>query len=189
MRVAVVFLTAANRSSRDLIGDTPTESPSASMFAPNMRRLCKVLRTGVRDHPFPIKQRPDIGPSLAAGCADEPSLQIGEPDVIRPWVGADREGLAALVIRAIDQDAAHASIAHLSEGDLDRSRHTAIEARPNRVGNSPAGRLQCTDFVRKRRTNDHIVGPLRAARVERRRSERILFSLTSEFSDKSSLRE
>jgi hypothetical protein len=33
--------------------------PSTSMFAPNMRRLCKALRTGVRDHPFPIKQRPD----------------------------------------------------------------------------------------------------------------------------------
>src|SRR5258705_13837111 len=39
--------------------DTPTEAPSASMFARNMRRFCKVLRTGVRDHPFPIKQRPD----------------------------------------------------------------------------------------------------------------------------------
>jgi hypothetical protein len=59
-----VSVKAASRRSRDLIGDTPTESPSTSIFAPNMRRLYKFLRTGIR-HPFPNKERPDIGPGVA----------------------------------------------------------------------------------------------------------------------------
>jgi hypothetical protein len=41
--------------------------------------------------------------------------------------------VTALVVRAIDQDAAHAGVAHLSEGDLLRAgwdRHGATDARP-----------------------------------------------------------
>jgi hypothetical protein len=45
----------------------------------------------------------DVGTSLAAGLADEPGFQIGQPDIIRPSVAADRGPMAALVIRAIDQ--------------------------------------------------------------------------------------
>jgi hypothetical protein len=41
--------------------------------------------------------------------------------VIGPRVGADRDRVAAMEIRAIDQDAAHASFAHFSEGDLLRA--------------------------------------------------------------------
>ncbi len=52
----------------------------------------------------PIKVRPDVSPSLAAALAYEPRFQIGEPDVIRPWVSADRDRMAALVVRAIDQE-------------------------------------------------------------------------------------
>jgi hypothetical protein len=72
MRVAVVFFAAASRRSWDLIGDTPTESPSGSMFRANVRKLCKVLRTGVQGHPDPIKERAGYRPSLAAGFAHEP---------------------------------------------------------------------------------------------------------------------
>jgi hypothetical protein len=45
-------------------------------------------------------------------------------------VSADRDRVAALGIRAIDQDAAHAGVAHLSEGDLLRAgedRHAPLK--------------------------------------------------------------
>src|SRR5271167_1834790 len=68
-----------------------------------------------------MKIRPDVGASLSVGCAYEPRFKIGEPDVIRPSVCADRDRVAALVIRAINQDPADAGVAHLSEGDLLRA--------------------------------------------------------------------
>jgi hypothetical protein len=55
---------------------------------------------------------------LAASLARESRLYIGQPDVIRPSVTADRGPMAALVIRAIDQNPADASGAHFGEGDL-----------------------------------------------------------------------
>jgi hypothetical protein len=77
--------------------------------------------------PIPVEVRPDVSPSLAAGLADEPRLEIGQPDVIRPSISADRDRMTALVIRAVDQDSAHASVAHPSEGDLLRAiGHGAI---------------------------------------------------------------
>jgi hypothetical protein len=78
----------------------------------------------------PIKVRPDISPSLAAGTADEPRFQIGKPDVVRPPIRADRNRVAALVVRAIDQDAAHARVAHFGKGDLCwADSHAPIKAR------------------------------------------------------------
>jgi hypothetical protein len=68
-----------------------------------------------------MKVRPDVGASLAAAYANKPRFQIGKPDVIGPLVCADRDRVAALVIRAIDKDAAHAALAHLSEGDFLRA--------------------------------------------------------------------
>jgi hypothetical protein len=38
-----------------------------------------------------MKVWPHIGASLAAGFTDELRFEIGEPDVIRPWISADRE--------------------------------------------------------------------------------------------------
>ena len=60
----------------------------------------------------------DIGSSLATNLACEKRLEIGQPDVIRPSVAADRCPMTALVIRAIDQETANVSGAHLGEGDL-----------------------------------------------------------------------
>src|SRR5271168_3590250 len=65
-----------------------------------------------------MEVRPHVSASLAAGFAYEPRLEIGKPDVIWPLLCADRDRVAALVIRAINQDAAHARVAHLSKGDL-----------------------------------------------------------------------
>ena len=67
---------------------------------------------------LPIEIRADISAPQAASLADEQELQVGQPNVIRPSVAADRCPMAALVIRAIDQETANAGTAHLSEGDL-----------------------------------------------------------------------
>jgi hypothetical protein len=56
----------------------------------------------------PMKVRPDVGASLAAGLAHEAWLKIGKPDVIRPFIRVDRDRVAAMEIRAINQDTAHA---------------------------------------------------------------------------------
>jgi hypothetical protein len=65
--------------------------------------------------------RADISASLAAGLAGKARLDVGQPNVIRPSVAADRCPMAAFVIRAIDQDAMHAGCAHLGEGDFLRA--------------------------------------------------------------------
>jgi hypothetical protein len=69
----------------------------------------------------PMKVRPNIGPSLAAGLAEEARLEVGQPHVVSPFVRADRNRVAAFVIRAIDQDATHAGLAHFAEGDFLRA--------------------------------------------------------------------
>jgi hypothetical protein len=67
---------------------------------------------------FPAEIRTDIGASLAANVAGKQRLYVGQPDVIRPSVGAHGRRVAALVVRAIDQETANAKGAHLSEGDV-----------------------------------------------------------------------
>ena len=54
-----------------------------------------------------MKVRPDVGASLAAGLAHEAWLKIGKP-MIRPFIRVDRDRVAAMEIRAINQDTAHA---------------------------------------------------------------------------------
>ena len=75
-----------------------------------------------------MEVRPDVGASLAAGFADEAGLDIGQPDLIRPSVGAGRDRVATMEIRAVNEDAAHAGRAQLSEGDFLRSFHRACHA-------------------------------------------------------------
>ena len=85
-----------------------------------------------------MKVRPNIGTPLAAGFANEPWFEIGEPDVIRSSVRADRDCMAALVIRAIDQQAANAGFAHLSEADFLRAGdggHALLKRRRSRQAN------------------------------------------------------
>jgi hypothetical protein len=70
----------------------------------------------------PIKIRPNLCPSLATGGADEARLNIGKPDIIGPAVCTQGDGMAAAVVGAVDQDAAHADLAHVAEGDFLGSR-------------------------------------------------------------------
>jgi hypothetical protein len=92
---------------------------------------------------FPIEIRPDIGALLAAGLARKPRFEIGEPDIIRPSVAVDCRPMAAAKIRAINQETANASGAHLGEGDLlvGSFGHAAIEARTSRPSNAAHIRL------------------------------------------------
>jgi hypothetical protein len=57
-----------------------------------------------------LKVRPHVGASLAARLAHETRLQVGEPDVIRPLICADRDRVAAMIVRAIDQETAHVCV-------------------------------------------------------------------------------
>jgi hypothetical protein len=67
---------------------------------------------------FPVEVRADISASLATTPADELRLDFGQPNVIQPSVSAHGCPVAALVIRAIDQETANTSGAHFSERDL-----------------------------------------------------------------------
>ena len=73
--------------------------------------------------------RANIRAAPAAGLTREPGLDVGQPNVIGPPVGADRFPVAAPEVAAIDQKTANAGGAHLTERDLGRSvGHGAIEA-------------------------------------------------------------
>jgi hypothetical protein len=59
---------------------------------------------------------------MAAGPADKPRLNIGQPNVIRPKIAADGDRVAAAVVDAIDKQPANAAFGHLGKGDfLERS--------------------------------------------------------------------
>ena len=57
---------------------------------------------------FPAEIRADVGAFPAASLAGEPRLYIGQPNVIRPPIGAHRGEVAARIVGAVDQDAANA---------------------------------------------------------------------------------
>ena len=61
---------------------------------------------------------PHVGAAPAAGRAGEARLDIRQPHMIRPAVGADLDVMAAFVVAAIDQNVAHAGFAHFAESDF-----------------------------------------------------------------------
>ena len=79
---------------------------------------------------FPMEVRAHVGTPLAANLAGKSRLDIRQPHVIWPSVAADRGPMAALVIRAINQQPANAGGAHLRESDLlaGKGGHALIEA-------------------------------------------------------------
>ena len=75
----------------------------------------KSQKTAFNDSPsprpaslVPVKIGSGIGPSFAANLADEAGLEIRQSDFIRPLIGEHRDGMAALEVRAIDQETADA---------------------------------------------------------------------------------
>jgi hypothetical protein len=64
--------------------------------------------TSARLRPPPVKIRPDVSVALAAGRAGETVLDIRQPNVIRPAIAADRDGVAAAVVGAMDEQPTHA---------------------------------------------------------------------------------
>ena len=65
----------------------------------------------------------DHGASLAAHCANEPGFEVGYPQIIGPLVGfggRDLDKVVALVVAAVDEQAAVAGLAHFSEGNFSR---------------------------------------------------------------------
>jgi len=71
--------------------------------------------------PVPVEVRPHLGATVAAGLAHKPRLEIGQPEIVGPTIPADRQTMAAVVVGAVDQDAAHAALAHLGKGDFLRT--------------------------------------------------------------------
>jgi len=53
----------------------------------------------------PLEVRPEFGRSRAASLAHEQRLKIGQPDIIGPSIRTDRCPMAAVIVRAIDQQA------------------------------------------------------------------------------------
>src|SRR3974390_1912720 len=69
----------------------------------------------------PIELRPHISATMAAGATDEPRLNVGQPGIVRPVVAVDRNRMAAVMVRAIDQQAAHTLGTHVGKADFVRA--------------------------------------------------------------------
>lgn len=93
----------------------------------------------------PLEVGPNVSAAGSAALADKPRLNIGQPHLVGPAIGAQHDVMAAM---AIDQDAAHTHLAHLTEGDLDRpavgvrwrvtsnrARHTASKPHTKQLAN------------------------------------------------------
>lgn len=65
-----------------------------------------------------MEVRPHVSTAPAARRADEARLDVRQPRLIGPAVGAQGREMATVVVGAIDQDAVHAHLAHVLEGDL-----------------------------------------------------------------------
>jgi hypothetical protein len=72
---------------------------------------------------FPMEIRAYISAATAASLTGKPRLQIGQPDVIRPPVAADRRPMRAVIVRAVDQQAANARGAHFGQSYFLRAAH------------------------------------------------------------------
>lgn len=87
-----------------------------------------------------LEVRANVGAASTAAFADEPRLDIRQPNIIRPAIGAQRNVVPAM---AVDQHIAQPHLAHLAERDRewpavgvrrsvasDWARHAAIKAAP-----------------------------------------------------------
>jgi hypothetical protein len=77
------------------------------------------LLSGIRLFALPIG--PHVSAMPAASLARKSRLKIRQANVIRPSVAANRSPVTAMIITAIDQQAANARGAHVGEADLLRA--------------------------------------------------------------------
>ena len=70
---------------------------------------------------IPIRITPDVGTTLAACRANEPFLDIRQPNVIRPSITAHPDIVAATIVLTKDQEPAHALGPEFGEGDFLRA--------------------------------------------------------------------
>jgi len=54
-----------------------------------------------RPLPVPIEIRPHVGAALAAGPADKPLFDVGQPEIFGPAIGTDRDRVAAAIVGAV----------------------------------------------------------------------------------------
>jgi hypothetical protein len=66
----------------------------------------------------PIEIGPHVRAALAAALANELRLEIGQPDLAGPRIGAEFLPVRAMMVGAIDDQAANAGSAHGAEGDF-----------------------------------------------------------------------
>jgi len=70
-----------------------------------------------------IEVRSELGGSRPASLADEERLQVGQPHMIRPTMATHRNRMAAVTVRAIDQQAVHPHFAHFTKRYFWRAVH------------------------------------------------------------------
>jgi len=109
---------------------------------PMARASIRVFLLAGQDH----RQRRAVA-SLTAGSANEPCFEIRKPDVIRPLLGADPDRMAAMIVRAIDQETAHAPAARRSNQSSGGRRGPASIARKQR----PLRAVACRFRIRRSR--------------------------------------
>ena len=94
--------------------------------------------------PVPVEVRPHVSAALAAGRANEARLDIGQPDIIGPAIAADGDRMTAAKVPAINEDPAHAHVAHFGEGDtighLPKFGEIGANVKP------PVGSFECLPF-------------------------------------------
>src|SRR5262245_17386940 len=102
------------RASPKILGWVPPRSANAQAWFDGS--VCMPL-PGL---PLRTEIRPDVSASLAAGRTDELVFDVRNAQLIRPAISVvrHRDAMAAAIVGAIDQQAAHAALAHLGEGDL-----------------------------------------------------------------------
>jgi hypothetical protein len=63
---------------------------------------------------FPMEIQPDVRAFAPTGLTGEARLHVGQPEIIRPLVAADRDPVTIVIIAAIDQQSANAHFAQLA---------------------------------------------------------------------------
>jgi len=83
-----------------------------------------------------MEVRPDVSASLLAYLAGEPGLYVRQPNIVGPPIAADRDVMAAPIIRAIDHEPANAG------GELEPSFAGSITRRRRPVFDQDRPRLE-----------------------------------------------